>query len=233
MGNVIFDGHDLRDYGIGLSGGGTWAAPSRNVTKATIPGRHGELIIDEGEFANVSITYPAWIARGFEHKFEKFQRMMANHTDKYYRLEDTYHPDYYRMARAEGGIIPEAGTLNRSGKFDIVFDCRPEKWIKSAAIPFTISGTVEIFNPTPYEAKPLITLSRSTRMSIQNSNGTSALNYSAHMAAVYDAEVDELMINDTYANEYGRRSGAISLMPGNNVIKTNAEIEFTPRFYVI
>ena len=37
MGNVIFDGHDLRDYGIGLSGGGTWAAPSRNVKKATIP----------------------------------------------------------------------------------------------------------------------------------------------------------------------------------------------------
>jgi hypothetical protein len=53
------------------------------------------------------------------------------------------------------------------------------------------------------------------------------------MAAVYDAEVDELMINDTYANEYGRRSGAISLMPGNNVIETNAEIELTPRFYVI
>lgn len=233
MGNVIFDGHDLRDYGIGLSGGGTWAAPSRNVKKATIPGRHGELIIDEGEFANVSITYPAWIARGFEHKFEKFQRMMANHTDKYYRLEDTYHPDYYRMARAEGGIIPETGTLNRSGKFDIVFDCRPEKWIKSAAIPFTISGTVEIFNPTPYEAKPLMVLPSAVVIIIENSRGASYLKFIGGGSAEYDAETEELTAGGVYVNQFGRRNGVISLMPGNNVIETSTEIELTPRFYVI
>lgn len=118
MGNIIFDGYNSEDYGVVVSGSGTWNMPERRTVKDTIPGKHGALITDAGEFENVEIPYPAWIARGFAEKYEEFSRMLALHTDKYYRLEDSYHTDYYRMARLSPALLPRPARLTGRGVYD-------------------------------------------------------------------------------------------------------------------
>lgn len=235
MGNIIFDGYHLSDYNIQVSGSGTWNMPNRRTQKDQIPGRHGDLITDAGEFENIEIPYPAFIARGFAKKYEDFERMMALHTDKYYRLEDDYHPDYYRMARVVPGIIPETGTLNRSGRFTIAFDCKPQKWLKSAEIAIEFSGTFELFNPTGYEAKPLIVAPSGATITITDKDGniSSLATADFGLDTTYDAETEESIAGVTYVNEYVTQTGTISLPPGRNTLTASAPIKITPRFYVI
>jgi phage-related protein len=241
MGNIIFDGYNFEDYGVVVSGSGTWNMPERRTVKDTIPGKHGALITDAGEFENVEIPYPAWIARGFAEKYEEFSRMLALHTDKYYRLEDSYHTDYYRMARVVPGITPKTGTLNRSGEFTITFDCKPQKWLRSGEEPISIDGNFTIFNPTGFDAKPIITAPPKTQVLIWNyaDGSPSILNFFEvehfeELYITYDADTEEAM--DEYgvcANMYVGQERSIFLRPGRTNISTNKPIKLIPRFFAI
>ena len=167
MGNVIFDGRRFSDFGVIVSGENTWAQPTRRVTKAQVPGRHGDLIVEAGEFDNVDISYPAGIMQDFDsytNGWEQFEQFLAVRSDKYYHLEDEYHPLYYRMARFVPGIAPKVGTLNRSGQFNVTFDCKPQKWLKSGEneivlTDYTGENGIEMVNSTPFPAYPEIQIS--------------------------------------------------------------------------
>lgn len=167
MGDVIFDGRRFSDFGVIVSGENTWAQPTRRVAKAQVPGRHGDLIVEAGEFENVDISYPAGIMQEFDsytNGWEQFEQFLAARSDRYYRLEDEYHPNYYRMARFVPGISPRVGTLNRSGQFTVTFDCKPQKWLKSGdeeivKTTYTDGYGIEIVNNTPFPAYPEIQLS--------------------------------------------------------------------------
>ena len=243
MGNIIFDGYNFEDYGVVVSGSGTWNMPERRTVKDTIPGRHGALITEAGEFENVEIPYPAWIAHGFAEKYEEFTRMLAMHTDKYYRLEDTYHPDYYRMARVVPGITPETGTLNRSGSFTVAFDCKPQKWLRSGEEAVDVSAGrqgIKLFNPTPYDAKPLITAPQDVEITFSSTEGGVARLYTYPTAyapwanIVYDADIEEATDSDGFgANEFVSQTNAITLKPGLNYIWATKDIKIAPRWYVI
>lgn len=247
MGNVIFDGYNFEDYGVVVSGSGTWNMPERRTVKDVIPGKHGALITDSGEFENVEIPYPAWIARGFAEKYEEFSRMLALHTDKYYRLEDSYHPDYYRMARVIPGIAPKTGTLNRSGEFTITFDCKPQKWLRSGEEPIEIKSELEIFNPTGFDAKPIITAPPNTTIAFSSISGgvtrlyTYEVEHAEDAYITYDADTEEAI--DEYgfcANMYvgqvgdiSGKGGTIYLPSGRSWISASKPIKLIPRFFVI
>ena len=235
MGNIIFDGYNFEDYGVVVSGSGTWNMPERLTQKDNVYGRHGALITDAGLFDNIEIPYPAWIARDFAEKYEAFSRMMALHTDKYYRLEDSYHPDYYRQARVVPGIIPKPGTLNRSGEFTVAFDCKPQKWLRSGEEVLEISERLELFNMTGYEAKPLIVIPSGASVTITDEDGNAASLETANfgLETTYDADIEESIVGRSYVNEYVTQVGTISLKPGKNIITCTAPIKLTPRFYVI
>lgn len=161
MGNYfIFNGINSKDYGIGISGSGTFMRPVRRVEKIVIPGRSGELSIDEGAFDNVTISYPAFIARGFERYYAEFIAAMMS-WNGYCKLQDTYDPDHFRMAIFKEAPEPEAGTLNRSGKFTLEFDCQPQRWLHKGNewgdTETAASGYYfDYHNPTKYYAKPII-----------------------------------------------------------------------------
>ena len=164
MGDVIYDGRRFSDFGVIVSGENTWAQPTRRVTKAQVPGMHGDLIVEAGEFNNVDISYPAGIMQNFDSYsdgWEQFEQFIARRSDAYYRLEDEYHPEYYRMARFNPGINPKVGTLNRSGQFTVTFDCKPQKYLLIGDVDHTITEagvTIELANPTNYTAYPEIKL---------------------------------------------------------------------------
>ena len=127
----------------------------------------GDLIVEAGEFDNIDISYPAGIMQDFDsytNGWEQFAQFLAVRSDKYYRLEDEYHPLYYRMARFVPGIAPKVGTLNRSGQFTVTFDCKPQKYLLSGEneivlTDYTGENGIEIVNSTPFPAYPEIQIS--------------------------------------------------------------------------
>ena len=61
----IFDGKNSRDYGIYISGSGTFNAPEMDITTVEIPGRNGDLTISNNGFA----ILPSNIRRLSENSF--------------------------------------------------------------------------------------------------------------------------------------------------------------------
>ena len=140
MNSFIFGDVNSVNYGVWLTGSGTFSAPERDVEMVPVPGRNGDLIIDNGRWNNITVTYPANIPHGFDDKFSAFRSAMCRQRG-YQRLEDTYHPDEYRLASFSDGFIPETIPLNRGGEFDIVFNCKPQRFLKAGDKPIQLMPT--------------------------------------------------------------------------------------------
>ena len=149
------DGVSSEQFNIWISGEATFASPVRRVEKVPVPGRNGDLTFDDGSFENQPLTYPAFITKDFQRSIDNFGDFMASLIG-YKRLEDTYHPDEYRMALFTDGVKPKTTAANLAGEFDISFDCMPQRWLKEGerAVVFTDDGQLK--NPTFQIAKPLI-----------------------------------------------------------------------------
>lgn len=129
--NFIFGGVNSADYNVWISGSGSFSAPERRVERVSVPGRNGDLIIDGGKWNNITVTYPAFIPKGFETQFDYFRSEMSKLTG-YQRLEDSYHPDEYRMAALADGIAPSrTGAFLKNGEFSLTFNCKPQRFLKS------------------------------------------------------------------------------------------------------
>lgn len=153
---LTFAGRSSLDFGIVISGEATYNAPKRDYSSIPVPGRNGDLIIDNGNFKNMPITYPAAAIIDMPQRTSDFFNYLASKIS-YQRLEDTYHPDEYRLAQYTGGTeVESSGYMNREGKFEIVFNCKPQRFLKSGenAIKFNANGS--FLNPTNFEAKPKI-----------------------------------------------------------------------------
>lgn len=138
MNRLIYGDIDTADYHIGISGGGTYAAPERDVTRYEIPGRNGDLVVDNGRYKNIEVTYPSFIARRFKAEVENFRSALMRKRG-YQKIEDTYHPDEYRMGYFAGMFEPETvGAYNNSARFDLRFSCKPQRFLKSGDTPIQL-----------------------------------------------------------------------------------------------
>lgn len=155
IGCFIYGGLNCRDFGIYISGSGTFNSAERDVEKVEIPGRNGDLLIDNNRFKNVPITYPAFIREKFL-GLTDYARMWLLAQSGYRKLEDTYHPDEYRVARFAGPLDFDVRLLNRSGECNISFDCMPQRFLKSGETTLDATGGLQLVNPTPFTALPLI-----------------------------------------------------------------------------
>lgn len=150
-----FAGHCCEEFGIVCSGSGTFAAPERDATVVDIPGRNGTLTIDNGRYKNITVSYPAFVPRDFPARAASIRAWLLGPTG-YQRLEDEYQPDCYHLARFAGPLEFETGFLNRAASMSLAFDCMPQRWLKSGEYAQPIANGQTLYNPTGFEALPLI-----------------------------------------------------------------------------
>lgn len=154
-GYFVFNGKSSKDFGLYISGGGTFGTPERDITKVSVPGKNGDLIIDNGRFKNISVTYPAFIRHKFKEYADEVRKWLCGAT-VYLRLQDSYNPDYYRLATFSGPLDFETRVLNHSGECNITFDCKPQRYLIRGENPIVIEKPIYLYNPTPFTALPLI-----------------------------------------------------------------------------
>lgn len=151
----IIDGIKSKDLGLYISGSGTFDSPERDYDKVSVPGRNGDLIFDNGRYKNITLKYPAFVRRQFGRNSEAIRAWLLG-TQGYRRIEDTYHPDEYRMGIYSGRVDFDVRELNTSGETDLKFDCMPQRWLKSGEEKIEITETTVLKNPTGFSAQPLI-----------------------------------------------------------------------------
>ena len=155
---LYFDGTSSGDYGVYISGAGTFNAPKRDVEMVSIPGRNGTLALDKGRFENIEVTYHAGLygvdEADFAEAVSDFRNFLCSRNG-YVRLEDDYNPSEYRMAVYKSGLDVDANLL-KAGEFDLIFDCKPQRWLKSGEEAVTVASGDTMDNPTLFESSPLL-----------------------------------------------------------------------------
>lgn len=159
-GKIIFGGVDSSDYGIYISGAGVYNAPERAVELVNVPGRNGAIAIDQGRYNNIKVTYPAMVLEAdqehFREKLSEFRNAILSQKG-YQRLEDSYHPDEFRMGVYHDGLeVSDILTLACGGNFELTFDCKPQRWLSDGDIPVPINSGDVLQNPTVFDAGPLL-----------------------------------------------------------------------------
>lgn len=154
----IFDGENSRDYGVYVTDVEVFGTPVRSVEMVQIPGRNGAFALDKGSWENIEVTYKCAIGcetpADFKAGISAFRNMLASRIG-YKRLEDEINADEYRMALYKGGMsVP---TINKeTATFDVVFECQPQRYLKSGETAVSVSSGDTISNPTLYDASPLL-----------------------------------------------------------------------------
>lgn len=233
---ITFDGTPSSDFGIFISGTGTYDAPERDVTVLEIPGRSGNLVYDNGRYRNIDVIYPAFLTKDFKNKSGELRSFLLTHSGNYYRLTDTYHADEFRMARYSGGVSFDIKGLFRSGETSLLFDCKPQRFLASGDNEVTVSNGGSISNPTGFDAKPLIRVYGTGTISV----GEYALTITEMPGSYTDIDCDIMEAYCEFAscNEYISLQGNEFpvLHPGANGISWTgsiSQVKITPRWWQI
>lgn len=160
-----YNGKSTADFGIYISGEDTWKKPAPDLERTEIPGRNGDLVSTNRRYKNIDIEYHAGIIHDFDTNYSGFTNFLLS-SPGYHRLEDSYHPEVYRMGVMESSFEPEMAVANKAGKFNVRFSCKPQMFLKAGEQERTFFSSGVLVNPTLFEAKPLIRVWGTGRLEI-------------------------------------------------------------------
>lgn len=166
MGVIIWNGRSSKDIGVVVEHLPSYEIPERDYEITHVPGRNGDVVIDKGSYKNVSRTYS--IAALNEHRsFPELTNPISewlNSAPGYARLEDSYEPEYFRMAMYRSAMT-FSNVVGHATKGKITFDCKPQRFLKIGEVGIEIppsifdgSNSFQIQNPTGFVALPKITI---------------------------------------------------------------------------
>lgn len=148
-------------YNIYISGEGVFDAPKRDAKLITIPGRNGAFVQDNGRFENITITYPCFYKADklttFASDLAAFRAAMCEKTG-YQVLFDSINTTETREAIFVDGINFKPVKDNTVVTFDLVFNCKPQRWLRTGNTAIDIKANSTVQNPTKYNAAPLFKL---------------------------------------------------------------------------
>lgn len=128
--DFTFNGRTASSFGVQLADNTEWwATPERDVEHISVPGRSGDLLIDNGRFNNMEITFEANRLTDGRALSSLINWLALN--PGYQRLSVSDDPDHYRMASFEGMTQPAFGQLKKSATVSLAFNCKPQRFIIS------------------------------------------------------------------------------------------------------
>lgn len=227
---LYFNGKSSADFSAYITNAGAYQAPNHSYESISVPGRNGNLIFDNDKFDNVQISYPAVIVKDFDRNFDDLKAFLLS-INGYHRLSDTFHPDEYYMAVFQGIDNINVIRTHEGGTMNLVFERKPQKFLKSGERMKEYTGTVTIKNPTRYKALPLIRLYGSGTLTV--GDVSLALNTSASYVDI-DCEMQEALQEGQNRNITLNNGIFPFLAPGNNTIQyTGQKFQITPRWFSI
>lgn len=234
MGVIIFNNKSSADCRIQVAHPPGYAYPERDYTVTHIPGRNGDIIQDNGCYKNVERTYEVSFD-ALNEDFATYANVVSawlHSTTGYARLEDSYEPNYYRMATYQESNIFE-NLYNQAGTATIVFECKPQRFLKTGDNTITIQNSLTIMNPTGFEAYPLFKVTGTSGVLTVNGN-------SITFSSINDFVMLDCELQDAYKDNINKNSTISGTFPvlktGSNTISWTGNISsvtMKPRWWTI
>lgn len=227
---VVYGGKSLSDFGINIAlCKNPYVVPIPSVETTHVNGRSGDLHFYYGDYANVELTYLCMIDRDFDQRMAAFKAWLYQQKG-YKRLEDYTNPDIYRMAVP----LKETAIGKYRDSFEVTFNCMPQKFLKTGEKSIKMTSSGSLFNPTLYDALPLIRVKGTGNLSINN--------VTIRITSNSDYTDIDCQLQDAYHEGSNRNSNLtllsgnfFSLRPGKNNISlaSGMSIEITPRWWTL
>ena len=153
------DGIDARYAGIQLQTPIEFSEAVPVVEAQTIPGRNGDLIWETGSYENRSGSASCFcLQKDVEKAISSAGRFLMVKKG-YRRLETSDDPEHYWLARVENS--PQiAMRLRTLAPFEIGFDCKPQRFVKSGENSVVFTSNSSLFNQYGQIALPFNVLYR-------------------------------------------------------------------------
>lgn len=225
---------DSRFYGVGIYGDQLAKAPERDQKFIEVPGRDGDLILDNGRYKNITVSYKAYIIENYNENIMGLRNALMSKKG-YQRLQDTINPEEYRLAKAIPFDIKEYGVL-RAGEFTMQFICKPQRFLVDGDIPLEFTSSASILNQYEEDAKPLIRAYGTGSFSI---GGVTVQITSANVYTDIDCELQEAYKDTLATNCNGNIVLTDGVFPvlshGENQITMSGitKLVITPRWWII
>lgn len=180
MGVIYFNGISSKDIGIEVETYPRYEIPEKNVTTYEIPGRNGNIVVDNGTFKNAITSYDvSFLAEDGEYNSQIHKIAAWLYSPSGYAiLEDSYDIEYYRMARISSSTDFE-NLFNKAGKATLEFDCKPQRFLKDGDKTRSINSetgiiedgpnssifiSIELHNPTLFSSYPIIKIYNQSKL---------------------------------------------------------------------
>ena len=153
---IWFNGKSGDDFNLHVERYPSVIVPTRKNEKISVPGRSGDILIQQDAFENVIQRYEIYISAEKEKLPTVTHRIAEWLCVKGYRpLADSYFLDTFRLAAFQGGL-EIANVLNRFGRATLEFDCKPQRWFNFGDQFVEVANGQKLLNPSIFTAKPLI-----------------------------------------------------------------------------
>lgn len=258
MGTMIFNGFSTVDAGVVIQTPPVYEFPSRRSEVIQIQGKNGDIVIDKNSFNNVNREYNLASVFRKNDSFIGNVRVLVDWLSSvsgYARLEDSYEPEYFRLAMFRaGGQLPN--FYDKATAMVVRFECKPQRFLKTGEVDMEFTRSThpdssfhKIENPTKYLALPEINVIGGV-VSIELRSGDDYNNPdNTTMFTVTDDTILEKVtidsdIQDVYTassflnNKVEVVNGFPKLYPGNNWIKitylsSDTVVTIKPRWWVL
>lgn len=236
LNSFYYNGVSSRTYSIVLDRPPVYNAPRRDVASLKVPGRSGELTLDNNRFENIPVPFPISIFRDFAQNADAARQWLCT-APGYHRLEDTYHPGEYRMARYISGLEMDVLLENKAGQATITFDCMPQRWLKRGEEAVWFASPGILYNFTQCVAQPRISVSGSDAGEL-TINGNAVQLSDLRMGIILDCDIQRAL--DGAGNpKDSTMTGtfeSLYLKPGENTISWSGGINavsIVPRWWTV
>ena len=207
---IVWAGTSNLDVGMVVEHYPKIIIPERKQEIQTVPGRNGDIVLSDGSFKNYEQPYQCFLDAkklgGLEQVMPSIIDWLLGH-EGYYRLEDSYFPDVYRMAYYSGGS-EFISIFNEYGEGTLTFNCAPEKYYKNGNNSIILTNYQILRNPSSFTAKPKI---------LVQGNGEGKLYFNDKEFTIQSFEVGTVGID---VKEHRAYHGTQNL---NNIISGNFE----------
>lgn len=241
MGVIVFNGISSKDVGIEVETFPEYTIPEREYEAIHVPGRNGDVIIDNGTYKNVSRSYQVSIATydiPYHQKMSGVAKWLHS-APGYARLEDSYEPDFYHLAYYNESVSIE-NLFNEAGKATIKFVCKPQRFYKSGEQIVTFNSNGSIQNGTVNIALPKIIVTKNgLQGTVTVGDATLTILASSGDTIIIDSE-----LQDIYDPLGANKNSVVTfddgifplLNPGLNTVSFTGgvtKVEIIPRWWTI
>lgn len=227
------------EMGLSVSIRTTQTSPSYDVEFERVPGRDGDLVMDNKRFN--SFVYPI-------HTYARTTNninVVANEISKWLKqdirykdLELAWDPNYlYKAIFFEQYDIEE--MLHHFGRVALNFRCHPIKFLKSGRTKVNVTNGMTLLNPENRNAKPLIKITGSGNITLKNNGADWIVLRAVDGNITVDSALKTIYKNNT--EQFNKMASILNplfpeLKPGNNVITwtgTVTALEITPNYEAV